>query len=77
MMKRFLWILSALLAVLAVYGSQEELNEKFFYLEEKPTEADGEVFFRGECKRNNYTPQKILVFTQQQNKIINFPFNLL
>ena len=47
MMKRFLWILSALLAVLAVYGSQEELNEKFFYLEEKPTEADGEVFFRG------------------------------
>ena len=59
MMKRFLWILSALLAVLAVYGSQEELNEKFFYLEEKPTEADGEVFLRGECKRNNYTPQKI------------------
>ena len=23
----------------------------------------------------NYTPQKILVFTQQQNKIINFPFH--
>ncbi len=59
MMKHFLWILSGLLAVLAAYGSQEELNEKFFYLEEKPTEADGEVFFRGECKRNNYTPQKI------------------
>ena len=35
MMKRFLWILSALLAVLAVYGSQEELNEKFFLLGRK------------------------------------------
>ena len=34
-MKHFLWILSGLLAVLAAYGSLEELNKKFFLLGRK------------------------------------------